>query len=125
VRDMAIAERRRTEMQMTFVSLFERIDVLLTPTVASYAFDATLSNPTVVNGLTMPDGPELTAIFNLTGASAISVPAGFAHGLPVGLQIVGPRFSDALVLQVARAVEQLQPWPLVAPWPPPSARLTC
>ena len=45
--------------------------------------------------------------FNLTQQPAVSVPCGFtADGLPVGLQIVGPRHADALVLRAARAYER-------------------
>jgi aspartyl-tRNA(Asn)/glutamyl-tRNA(Gln) amidotransferase subunit A len=49
--------------------------------------------------------------FNLTGQPAASVPAGWtADGLPVGLQIVGRRWEDALVLRACAAFEALQPW---------------
>ena len=49
--------------------------------------------------------------FNYSGQPAISVPAGFtASGLPVGLQIVGRRLEDALVLRAAAAFEMLRPW---------------
>ncbi|MFM9966219.1 MAG: amidase family protein [Planctomycetaceae bacterium] len=47
----------------------------------------------------------------MTGQPAASAPAGWTQsGLPVGLQIIGNRFSDLRVLQAARAWEQLQPW---------------
>ena len=50
--------------------------------------------------------------FNLTGLPAITVPAGLsAAGLPIGLQIVGPRGSDRLILQVAKRFEELAPFP--------------
>lgn len=62
---------------------------------------------------------ELTAPFNVTGQPAISVPAGFdENGLPVGIQLVGPHCSEALLLQVASQLEEAQPWPRLAPWPP-------
>jgi aspartyl-tRNA(Asn)/glutamyl-tRNA(Gln) amidotransferase subunit A len=49
--------------------------------------------------------------FNYSGQPAISVPAGWtASGLPVGLQIVGRRLEDALVLRAAAAFETLRPW---------------
>ena len=49
--------------------------------------------------------------FNLTGSPAASVPAGWtASGLPVGLQVVGRNWEDALVLRACAAFEALQPW---------------
>jgi aspartyl-tRNA(Asn)/glutamyl-tRNA(Gln) amidotransferase subunit A len=49
--------------------------------------------------------------FNLTGQPAVSVPAGFtAAGHPVGLQLVGRRYEDALVLAVAGRFERARPW---------------
>jgi aspartyl-tRNA(Asn)/glutamyl-tRNA(Gln) amidotransferase subunit A len=49
--------------------------------------------------------------FNLTQQPAASVPCGLtSQGLPAGLQIVGPRFADALVLRAARAFEKAAPW---------------
>jgi aspartyl-tRNA(Asn)/glutamyl-tRNA(Gln) amidotransferase subunit A len=47
---------------------------------------------------------------NLTGAPAISVPCGFSDGLPVGLQIMGPAFSESRVLRVAAAYEAACDW---------------
>ncbi|MBM82528.1 MAG: hypothetical protein CMJ78_18345 [Planctomycetaceae bacterium] len=54
---------------------------------------------------------QFTYPFNLTGQPACSVPAGWtSDDLPIGLQIVGPRFADALVLRAADAFEQVRPW---------------
>ncbi|MEX1217980.1 MAG: amidase [Acidimicrobiales bacterium] len=62
---------------------------------------------------------ELTAVFNVTGQPAASVPAGVdANGLPLGVQIVGRHCSEELLLQLAAQIEQAAPWPKVAPWPP-------
>ncbi|MCH8830123.1 MAG: hypothetical protein IID45_11160 [Planctomycetes bacterium] len=61
---------------------------------------------------------QFTCPFNLTGQPAASVPCGWTESnLPVGLQIVGRRFDDALVLRAARAIEQVQPWS--DRWPEP------
>ena len=81
--------------------------------------------PAAVRGGRLPPGsgltdwPQWTGFtypFNMTQQPAVSVPAGFtSQGLPVGLQIVGPRHSDDLVLAVARLVEELRPWPTGRP----------
>jgi aspartyl-tRNA(Asn)/glutamyl-tRNA(Gln) amidotransferase subunit A len=47
---------------------------------------------------------------NLAGIPGISVPCGFVDGLPVGLQVLAPRFADARVFQVAHAYEQATAW---------------
>ena len=60
-----------------------------------------------------PRNPELenTGQFNVYGVPAISVPCGFtAAGLPIGLMIAGPRFSEGRVLALARAFEQATDW---------------
>ena len=57
----------------------------------------------------------LTMISNLYGNPAVSIPAGTIDGLPVGLQLLAPHHQDALLFDVALAVERHRPWPLVAP----------
>jgi len=62
-----------------------------------------------------PSWTPFTYPFNLTQQPAASVPCGFtADGLPIGLQIVGPRYGDALVLRAARAYEAAHPQPTLA-----------
>jgi Asp-tRNA(Asn)/Glu-tRNA(Gln) amidotransferase A subunit family amidase len=57
-----------------------------------------------------------TGEFNLSGHPALSVPAGTsANGIPFGLEIVGPRWRDDLVLEFASAWERAHPWPASAP----------
>jgi amidase/aspartyl-tRNA(Asn)/glutamyl-tRNA(Gln) amidotransferase subunit A len=63
----------------------------------------------------MPIDAYCTQAQNMTGHPAVSVPAGrTADGVPFGLQITGPRFRDHLVMDLAEAWEQAEPWPLVA-----------
>jgi aspartyl-tRNA(Asn)/glutamyl-tRNA(Gln) amidotransferase subunit A len=55
--------------------------------------------------------PSPTIPFSAAGLPAISVPCGFdPNGLPIGLQIAGPRFDDALVLRIAHAYQQATDW---------------
>jgi aspartyl-tRNA(Asn)/glutamyl-tRNA(Gln) amidotransferase subunit A len=92
----------------THMNLFHRdYDLLVTPTLAVAAFDVGQETP--VKGR-WTDWTPFTYPFNLTGQPAASIPCGFTRaGLPVGLQIVGPRFADALVLRAARAFETARP----------------
>ncbi|WP_025272518.1 amidase [Haloglycomyces albus] len=94
-------------------------DVLITPTVAIPPFEA---------GYDVPPGSGLSSWqrwagfsypFNMTRQPAISVPVGLtSNGLPVGMQIIGPRHSDDLVLAVAKLAEEVQPWPTGRPATP-------
>ncbi|MFC3961970.1 amidase [Nocardia jiangsuensis] len=83
-------------------------DVLITPTVPIPAFEAGHDVPPGSGLRGWPEWTPFTYPFNLTQQPAISIPVGrTATGLPVGLQIVGPRHSDDLVLAVARYAEQV------------------
>ncbi len=63
----------------------------------------------------------LTIISNLYGNPAVSIPAGTVDGLPVGMQVLARHHADALLFDVALAVERERPWPLVAPSVQPAA----
>jgi aspartyl-tRNA(Asn)/glutamyl-tRNA(Gln) amidotransferase subunit A len=93
--------------------LFERYDLLLTPTTACPPFPVGLDNPTEIAGTPVEpyEWIPYTFPFNMTGQPAASVPCGFtADGLPIGLQIAGRRFDDATVLRASHAFERLEPW---------------
>ncbi|BBY45199.1 amidase [Mycolicibacterium celeriflavum] len=91
--------------------LHQDYDVLVTPTLPLPAFEAGRDVPV---GWPSPDWATWTPYtypFNMTQQPALSVPCGFtAAGLPIGLQIVGPRHADALVLRVGRAYESATDW---------------
>jgi aspartyl-tRNA(Asn)/glutamyl-tRNA(Gln) amidotransferase subunit A len=94
-------------------ALFDRYDLLLTPTVACLPFPIGLDGPGEIAGKTVTSYGWIpyTYPFNLTGQPAASVPCGFTKdGLPIGLQIVGRRFDDATVLRAAAAFERARPW---------------
>ena len=82
---------------------FERYDLLLTPTLCLPAFPLGVVGPSEVAGRKVTHlGWTLCYPFNYSGQPAVSVPAGWtASGLPVGLQIVGRRLEDSLVLRAA------------------------
>ena len=102
----------RQGMVDTLRRFFERHDLLLTPTLCLPAFPLGPVGPREVAGREVTHlGWTLCYPFNYSGQPAVSVPAGFtASGLPVGLQIVGRRLEDALVLRAAAAFEALRPW---------------
>ena len=58
----------------------------------------------------MPTDWAMAWVFNLTGHPVVNVPADLADGLPVGMQVVGPTFSEADLLGVAATVEDVSPW---------------
>jgi Asp-tRNA(Asn)/Glu-tRNA(Gln) amidotransferase A subunit family amidase len=67
------------------------------------------------------DAGALTIPSNVYGNPAISIPVGQVDGLPIGMQVLAPHYRDALLLDVALAVERERPWPLTAPGSPRSA----
>ena len=114
----ANVKRRRETLTLQAAALFEEIDVLLTPTTAVPAFAAAgppravVDGQEVVGAMTTP----FTMLANLCWNPAISVPAGLtSEGLPVGLQIVARRHADEIPLRLARILEQVRPWPRLAP----------
>lgn len=86
-----------------FNKAFHDVDVLLTPTTPTAAFgiDEKITDP-----VTMYLNDVYTATANLAGIPGISVPAGLDHnGLPLGLQLLGPRFSEQALFNVASVIE--------------------
>ena len=107
------AARERGALNHWCADVFDRFDLLLTPTVPYDPPPARGPFPTHTEGREqVPAGvAAFTIPFNMSGHPAATVRAGLSDaGLPVGLQIVGPRHRDDLVLRAARLFEQARPW---------------
>ncbi|HEL1269704.1 TPA: Asp-tRNA(Asn)/Glu-tRNA(Gln) amidotransferase subunit GatA [Streptococcus equi subsp. zooepidemicus] len=92
----------RTLIIQDFEKVFADYDLILGPTAPTAAFKLdTLNHDPVAMYL----ADLLTIPVNLAGLPAISIPAGFADGLPVGLQLIGPKYSEEVIYQAAAAFE--------------------
>jgi len=96
------AQRVRTKISEDFRAAFEQVDLILTPTAPTVAF--ALGEKTG-DPLAMYLNDFCTVPMSLAGVPAISIPCGLSAGLPVGLQIVGPAFSENRLLDAAHALE--------------------
>lgn len=104
----------RARMGVQFNLFFEKYDLLVTPTMPVPAFGVGLPAAYGGDGVSIGWTP-FTLTFNLTRQPAATIPCGLTKaGLPIGLQIVGPHYSDALVLRAAYAFERAMP---IAPPP--------
>ncbi|RBM16533.1 amidase [Prauserella sp. PE36] len=109
--DYLDAQAKRAALGIHMGEFHLRYDVLITPTMPIQPFEAGHDVPPGSGLESWPQWTRFTYPFNMTQQPAITVPAGFtSQGLPVGLQIVGPRHSDDLVLAVAKLVEEIRPW---------------
>ena len=105
----AVAERMALGVAMG--AFHERYDLLLTPTVPIPAFEAGVEVPAGWPHDRWQTWTPFTYPFNLTQQPAATVPCGFTSaGLPVGLQVVGPRHGDEAVLSACKAFQDARPW---------------
>ncbi len=109
------AQKVRTLICRDFDQAFQAVDVLVCPTTPTPAFKAGEKE----DPLSMYLCDLMTIPVNLAGLPGLSLPCGQVDGLPVGLQIIGPRLGEQAVLQVAYAYEQATPWHQAIPVPPP------
>ena len=117
VTDVWNAIAARGDLHNRVQALFETCDLLVSPTTARTAleadFDATAE--VVINnrrcGITRQSWTAYQYPFNLTGHPALTVPSGFGDdGLPTGLQLVGPWWSDRELLRLGGLIEARRPW---------------
>jgi aspartyl-tRNA(Asn)/glutamyl-tRNA(Gln) amidotransferase subunit A len=101
------AQKVRTLIKQDFDRAFEKVDVIVAPTIPMVAFriGEFAEDPTAMyltDSLSLPNA--------LAGLPAISVPAGFSDGMPVGMQVMAKPFAEETVLRVAYAYEQATEW---------------
>lgn len=106
------AQKVRSLMVADFNAAFEDFDLLVSPTTPTTAFRI---GEKIDDPLSMYMSDVCTAPANLAGLPAISIPAGLAEGLPVGLQLFGPAFSENRLLQAAHSAEMALGFDAVPP----------
>ncbi|UQG54688.1 MULTISPECIES: Asp-tRNA(Asn)/Glu-tRNA(Gln) amidotransferase subunit GatA [unclassified Marinobacter] len=101
------AQKVRRLIQQDFINAFKDVDVLMSPVSPSPAF---IQGEKTSDPVTMYLEDIFTIAVNLAGVPAMSVPAGFVGGLPVGLQIIGNYFEEARLLNAAHQFQQVTDW---------------
>jgi aspartyl-tRNA(Asn)/glutamyl-tRNA(Gln) amidotransferase subunit A len=101
------AQKVRTLIKQEFDQAFEKYDALVTPTspIVPFKLGEKLEDP-----MQMYISDVCTLPINIAGIPAISIPAGFADNLPIGMQIMGKPFSEEMLLRIAFAYEQATDW---------------
>jgi aspartyl-tRNA(Asn)/glutamyl-tRNA(Gln) amidotransferase subunit A len=97
------AQRVRTKIADDFRAAFERVDLIVTPTSPTVAFKL---GERTADPLAMYLSDYCTVPMPLAGIPAISIPGGLSDGLPVGIQLAGPAFSENTIFDAAYALEQ-------------------
>lgn len=97
------AAQTRTLIREDFDKVFEDVDVLITPTTPTTAYDI---GGKVEDPLAMYMADVMTVPVNLAGVPALSIPCGFSYGLPVGMQLIGKHFDEQTLYRAAYAYEQ-------------------
>ena len=105
--DQPKAQKVRTIIRQEFDQAFSKFDALITPTSPTVPFKI---GEKVADPLQMYLSDVCTLPINIAGVPAISIPAGFANGLPIGMQIIGKPFSEETLLRIAYAYEQATDW---------------
>ncbi|MEJ6656255.1 MAG: Asp-tRNA(Asn)/Glu-tRNA(Gln) amidotransferase subunit GatA [Pseudomonas sp.] len=106
------AQKVRRLIKNDFMAAYEQVDVILCPTSPTPAFriGEKIDDPV---SLYLTDIYTITA--NLAGVPGIALPAGFADDLPIGMQLLGPYFSEARLLNIAHQYQQNTDWHTRAP----------
>lgn len=101
------AQQLRRLISNDFVQAFKQVDVIMSPTAPEVAFKLGEKSQDPVS---MYLSDIYTLPVNLAGLPGISIPAGFVKNLPVGLQIIGPHFNEAKLLNIAHRYQMATDW---------------
>jgi len=101
------AQKVRTLIRQEFDQAFENFDALITPTSPTTPFKI---GEKADDPMQMYLSDVCTLPINIAGLPAISIPAGFADGLPIGMQIIGKPFGEETILKIAYAYQQATEW---------------
>jgi aspartyl-tRNA(Asn)/glutamyl-tRNA(Gln) amidotransferase subunit A len=101
------AQKVRTLIRQEFDQAFSRFDALVTPTSPTTPFKI---GEKVDDPLQMYLSDVCTLPINIAGLPAISIPAGFSNGLPIGMQIIAKPFAEETILKIAHAFQQATDW---------------
>ena len=97
----------RNLVKKDFESAFTKVEAIITPVSPTLPWKL---GEKVDDPLKMYLSDIFTITANLAGIPGLAVPCGFAEGLPVGMQILGPQFSEELLFQIGYAYEQATEW---------------
>lgn len=112
-KDYLKAMRIRSLIQSSFRELLSDIDVLVAPSRLTPAPRITQPLDQPLSDRPLPTNPGLTAIIpagNLAGLPALSLPCGFANGMPIGIQLVGRAFTENTLLAIGKAFQERTDW---------------
>ena len=101
------AQRMRTLIRQEFDQAFSQFDALVTPTSPTVPFKI---GEKVDDPLQMYLSDVCTLPINIAGLPAISIPAGFADGLPIGMQIIAKPYAEETILRIAHAYQEATDW---------------
>jgi aspartyl-tRNA(Asn)/glutamyl-tRNA(Gln) amidotransferase subunit A len=117
--DYVEAGYRRNSLRASFLQTFQKVDAIVTPTVAVTAFSAGSLGVDRVDGIDVDrhfGWSPFSWPINLAGLPAATIPCGFDRdGLPIGLQIIAPWLDEGLIVRIAAAFESARPWAQLRP----------
>jgi len=101
------AQKIRRLIRDDYLQAFSKVDVIVGPTTPGTAFRL---NDRINDPVSMYLSDIYTVSANMAGLPAVSIPAGFAEGLPIGLQIIGDYFAESKILNAAHRFQQMTNW---------------